>query len=344
MKKKKIDLCLFFSLNSPNTNIVYFSSYIGKGIFVITKSNNFLIVPEYEKEKTKNLDTKIHYVEKTKFLLKELSNQIKNIKKTGIEDDKLNLKLFKKIKNKIKGRYCDISIICREIRSKKEKKELNYIKKACNVTDSIFQKICNNFIFKTEDEIREFIIKECKKYNCDLAFPPIAASGIGTSEVHYEGSKKLTKGFLMLDFGARYNGYCSDMTRMLYLGQPSKKELEKFNLVLNTLNICESKSKKIKKFSTLYSLAIKLLKEDSIYFTHKLGHGIGLDIHELPNLYFDSNQKIEENIPFTIEPGIYFENNFGIRIEDTVVIENGKLKILTKSKKKLVILNEKTKL
>ena len=78
MKKKKIDLCLFFSLNSPNTNIVYFSSYIGKGIFVITKSNNFLIVPEYEKEKTKNLDTKIHYVEKTKFLLKELSNQIKN--------------------------------------------------------------------------------------------------------------------------------------------------------------------------------------------------------------------------------------------------------------------------
>lgn len=338
MKEKNIDLCLFFSLDVPNTNLIYFSGYEGKGVLAVTKSNHFLIIPEYEKAKAENISGRILYAEKSRFLLDVLKENAGNIKKTGTEEDKISVRLHKKIKNKIKGRYTDISGICREIRAIKDEEELSYIKKACSVTDSIFEKICTRFNFRTEDEIRDFIKTECKKNHCELAFPPIAASASGTSMVHYEGSKELQKGFLMLDFGAKYKGYCSDMTRMLYLGSPKKEELEKFELVLKTIRNCETSALDKKRFSELHKLAVEELGKESEFFTHYLGHGLGLDIHESPNLGPDSKELINESIPFTIEPGIYYPGKFGVRIEDTVIILNKKLLKLTKSKKELVII------
>ena len=338
MKEKKIDISLFLSFEKPNTNIIYFTDYSGKGILCVTKTKSFLIIPEYETEKITNKKVQIYISSKTKMLFDELILHIKNYKKIAIEEDLVSVYMFKKIKNKLKGRYYDVSSICKEIRTKKEVSELKKIKKACSVSDLIFEKICKNFKFKTEDEIREFIKKECEKNKCELAFPPIAASAEGTSKVHYEGSKKLKKCFLMLDFGAKYKGYCSDMTRMLYLGTPTKKEIEDYNLVLKTNKSCEKAVVVKKKFLELHNLAVEILEEKSKFFTHFLGHGLGLDIHESPTLGPDSKTKIKENIPFTIEPGIYFPNKYGIRIEDTLVLEKNKIKILTKSKKELVII------
>lgn len=338
MKEKKIDLSLFLSFENPNSNMIYFAKYSGKGIFCVTQKSFFLIVPEYEIEKTSNSKIKIYKTQKTKFLFDELVLHIKNFKKIAIEEDKISVYMFKKIKNKLKGRYCDISQACLEIRAIKDNIELNNIKKACSVTDLIFKKICGNFDFKTEDEICDFIKKECEKNNCNLAFPPIAASAQGTSKVHYEGSKKLKKGFLMLDFGAKYKGYCSDMTRMLYFGRPSKKEIDDYNLVLKTNIMCEKAVAVKNNFSELHNMAVEILGEKSMFFTHYLGHGLGLDIHESPNLGPESKAKIKERIPFTIEPGIYFPGKYGIRIEDTLVLEKNKINILTKSKKELVII------
>jgi Xaa-Pro aminopeptidase len=221
---------------------------------------------------------------------------------------------------------------------KKDSDEISHIKHACSVTDKIFTLICTNFNFTTEDEIRSFIESEAKKRVCELAFPSIAASGVGTSQVHYSGSKKLTNGFLMLDFGVKHKGYCSDMTRMLYLGKPKENQLADYALVLRTITDCEENIKRFKTFGSVHQHAVKILGKKSKYFTHGLGHGLGLDIHESPGLFPEDNTKIKDDVPFTIEPGIYFPKRYGIRIEDTVVMQDGRLEILTKSSKKIIVI------
>jgi len=339
MKSKNIELSLFLCFTEePNTNMIYFADYSGKGILAVTKKSAFILCPEYEKGKLPKNKIKKIKVEKTRLLFDELKEVLKNknINKTAVEDDKITVYMYKKIKKQLKGRYTDISTTCSKIRMVKEEKEISKIKKACKITDNIYSKIIKNFRFKTEDEIRSFIKTEAKKNNCDMAFPPIAASAEGSSEVHYKGSKKIKKGFLMLDFGVKYKGYCSDMSRMLYVGKPKKSEIEDFDLVLKTINKCEKS--KVKKFSELHVKANKILGKKAEFFTHFLGHGVGIDIHESPAVYEEDKNKVKENIVFTIEPGIYFPEKYGIRIEDTVIIKDKKIKTLTKSKKELVII------
>lgn len=336
MIRNDIDLSLILSLNEePSTNLGYFAGFFGVGILAVTRNDSFLIVPEYER--TKKSAVKKIVVEKKKRIFEKLSELFteKKFKKIGIEFNFCSVLIYQKLKKTVKGKYVDISKTCQEIRAVKTKEELNFIRKACDVTDNIYEKICSNFHFKTEDEIREFIASEARKNSCDLAFPPIAASNIGSREVHYNGHREIKKGFLMLDFGVKYNGYCSDMTRMLYLGKPNVEEIKDFELVLKTIDECENKVLKKKKFSEIYEESIRLLGNKAKYFTHGLGHGLGLDIHEFPSLYPEEKAEVEENIAFTIEPGIYLEK-YGIRLEDTVVIQNKKLVRLTKSKKNLV--------
>ncbi len=338
MIKSNVDLSLILSLNEePSTNLAYFSGFSGIGILAVTRKECFLIIPEYEKRKKSEIKKIV--VEKKKRIFEKLSELLgkTKLKTIGLEFSSCSILVFQKIKKMLRGRYKDISKTCQEIRAVKTDAELRNIKRACSVTDNIYRNICQNFNFKTEDEIREFITKEAKNNNCELAFPPIAASGIGSREVHYSGNKSLTKGFLMLDFGVKYNGYCSDMTRMLYLGKPDEEEIKDFELVLKTIDECENQVLKKKNFSEIYEDSIKLLGNKAKYFTHGLGHGLGLDIHEFPSLYPEEKAEIGENIAFTIEPGIYLEK-YGIRLEDTVIIRNNKLIRLTKSRKDLVII------
>ena len=338
LKGKKIDLALIFSFDEkPNSNMVYFANYVGIGVLAVLKNKFFLVVPDMEYERAKKTKIKVYKTDKKKRILETLTDLLKRnrIKKTGIEERKITLYLYKKLKKALKGRYLDVSDILSAIRMIKEKKELSYIKKACDVTDDVFSKICKNFKFKTEVELKEFIEKEIKKQGCELAFNPIVASSVNSAQPHYIPGEKIKKGFLLLDFGAKHKGYCSDMSRMLYIGTPKITELDNFNLVLDTLKKCESTN--VKKYSKLYKIAIDNLGGKAEYFVHALGHGVGIDIHEPPSLFTEDKNKIQNNVVYTIEPGIYFPNKYGIRIEDTVVMQ-GTLKILTKSKKDLVII------
>lgn len=339
LKLKKIDLALFWcDGEKKNTNIKYFTKYSGIGYLAVTKSKSFLLIPEYEEDKIKNKKIKYYIAEKKKYLIDQLAQKLKRtkIKKTAIEEDKITVYRYKQIKKRIKGRYTNISKICSEIRMIKDAKEIKYLKQACKVTDDVFSKIVKNFKkFKYEDDVRNFIKKEFKKQDCELSFPTIAASNIGTSFVHYEGNKIIQKGFFMLDFGATYKGYHADMTRMLYVGKPKKKELEDYILMLNTINECENSAASKKRFGDIDKVSKKMLSTKSYVCPHMLGHGVGLDIHERPSVYVDDKTKIQNNIVFTIEPGIYFPDKYGIRIEDTVMFQKGKLVILTKSSKEL---------
>ncbi|AJF61445.1 Xaa-Pro dipeptidase [archaeon GW2011_AR15] len=341
LEEKNIGAAFFFCLdNPPNVNMEYLAGYLGLGILVITQKSSFLLAPEMEYERALKTKLKVYKAEKKKFLLEILSRILSRSKidKAGIEENKCSVALYKRLKKSVKARYTDISGLCAEIRMVKEDKEIAYMQKASDVADRVFSDICRNFRFRSEGELKKFIEGNIRKAGCELSFPPIVASGKGSSQPHYAGDKKIENGFLLLDFGAKYRGYCSDMSRMLYMGNPTKEELGNYSLVLGVLAACESEVKEGVAFSELYNSAIKMFNSHAEFFTHALGHGVGLEIHEPPSLYSEDKKHIKENIVFTIEPGLYFPGKYGIRVEDTVVLKNSRLKILTKSKKELVII------
>lgn len=218
---------------------------------------------------------------------------------------------------------------------------INYIKKSCKITDKIFSLIIKNLKnnkFKTEIDIKNFIKNKAKEYNCKLSFKPVVAIGKNAAEVHHKANKtKLKKGFLVVDLGVKYKGYCSDMTRTLYIGKPSKREKKLYNLVLEAQITAFNHALPGVYAADIDAIARAALQKYYKNFIHGTGHGVGKKIHQAPNLKPRGRFKLKKNMVITIEPGLYFKKEFGIRIEDTVLVK-GKPVQLTKTSKKLVII------
>lgn len=218
--------------------------------------------------------------------------------------------------------------------------EIKKIQKACSETSKIFGK-CIQLIpkLKSEKEIKSCLAKEAKKKGYKIAYDVIVASGKNAANPHYEKCRsKLKRGFLVIDFGVKYKGYCSDMTRTVFLGKPAKKQRKLYNKVLNVQKKAIEMFRKNKTMGQADKYARKRLGKE---FIHCLGHGVGKKIHEPPLMRPDNKNKISNNACFTVEPGVYRKARYGIRIEDTLVKINNKIKILTPLSKKLVIIDNK---
>jgi Xaa-Pro aminopeptidase len=173
-----------------------------------------------------------------------------------------------------------------------------------------------------------------------MSFDTIAASGERSALPHGRASRATLpkRGFLMLDFGVLLNGYCSDMTRTLHLGSPKQEERGIYQAVLEAQEAavaavrpgvtCADVDEAARSVLRMYGLAEQ--------FTHSTGHGVGLEIHEQPRVGVGQKTRLEEGMVITIEPGVYLPGRFGIRIEDTVVVEREQARILTPSPKALI--------
>lgn len=219
--------------------------------------------------------------------------------------------------------------------------KISSITKACRITDSIFSKVIANFNrFTSEKETARFILTEITKRKLKPAFPPIiSTAGLHyPAEIHHKPKNRWSKGFCIIDMGVIYNGYRSDMTRMVYIGKPSKQELRLYNFLkkVQQKDIANAKPGRTTKELALFNK--RLLGRYSKHQYHGLGHGVGQKIHEKPTLSLRKkvpNYVLQKGDVITIEPGIYFNNQFGIRIEDTLVVGG---KVLTKSTKRLIVI------
>jgi len=366
LEKKKTDFALFYNIDSMggDDDIMYFSGYRGIGVLIVPKNKKpFLVVPEMEYGRVKNKIKVYKWTKKKRlfeFCLHLINkNKIKK-KKIGINKNIFTLNVYKSFKKYFKkNKIIDVSGLCGKAKEIKTEAEIKKIKKACSITGRLFSLLIKNikssknslnfsghkkshsdFLvnkkLKTEKDIVNFLDKKAKDFNCKLAFA-VVASGKGASVPHYEAQNiKLRKGFCVIDFGVRYKNYNSDMTRTIYIGKPSKKEI---NLYTFLLNIQKNIIKNIKindGCGRIYNSVREQLEKYSKNFNHGLGHGIGIKVHELPNLTDKSKDKIQKNMVFTVEPGIYFQNKFGIRIEDTVLMKEKAIR-LTKTTKDLLI-------
>ncbi|MBO5883476.1 MAG: aminopeptidase P family protein [Clostridia bacterium] len=224
--------------------------------------------------------------------------------------------------------------------------ELELISKAQEMTDQAFNHILTYISTdRTESEIAIELEYFMRSLGADgIAFKTIAVSGTASSLPHGVPSKnKLSRGFLTLDFGAKYQGYCSDMTRTVAIGKPTDEMISVYNTVLSAQKNALDNIRAGLSCRDADALARNIIADKGYgkAFGHSLGHGVGLFVHEEPRLSpsASADSLLEVGNVVTVEPGIYLEGRFGCRIEDMIAIEeNGQIRNFTKSPKELIVL------
>jgi len=347
MSAKKLDLALFFNLDGDNIdpNITYFSQYTGFGVLAIMQDKAVLVVPKAEYQRAKKTSRVKVVAAKEKLLDTLKTFTRRRVRRIGLDKNRVSMNLHAKIRKQIHAKAVDIAGMCQRVRAVKTPEEISYIKKACAATDEIINKTLLNFKqFKTETDVVAYLLNETNNMGLVTSFKPIVASGKNAAEPHHEATNKpLQKGFCVIDFGVKFKGYCADMTRTIYLGQPTEHEIELYHEVLSVQTTMIELCRAEKSFISINEKAHALFGEKSKYFTHLIGHGVGTEIHENPNPKKTVKRPITKLLPgsiITIEPGIYYPNKLGIRIEDDILITNNNPEILTKTGKNLLIIRK----
>ena len=343
-KDKKTSDAVLITSFSNRFYLTHFSS--SDGFVLATKEEVYLAVDfryyEMAKKKVKP-PFKVVLVEgRYSETLKEIVKK-HNVSNLWIEDKSLSiseLDFYKKIFPKVQFLY--VSAFFETLRSIKTLEELEFIKKAQEITDNAFSHILN-FISdkKTESEVALELEYFMRKQGADgIAFDTIAVSGKKSSLPHGTPSHVLLQkdAFLTMDLGAKYNGYCADMTRTVVLGRANDEMKRVYDTVLNAQKLALDKIRA----GVLGSEVDKGARE-YIYshgyegcFGHSTGHGLGIDVHEMPSFSPSYNKIIEKGCVLSVEPGIYIEDKFGVRIEDIVYVTDDGYENLTKSSKELI--------
>lgn len=300
---------------------------------LISKNEAYLITPLMLINYYKNL------CNKNKIKLKTITNKSKlfeflkdksNEGQTKIVIDKLSITLteFQILKKYLTNKLKIGTDPTENLRQIKDETEIDNIEKAQKLTAKILAKsirfLKNNWHKNiSEDDLACYIAETAAKYNCPkLSFDPVVASGINSTNPHHRPEQKIIKsGVLLIDLGVNYNGYCSDLTRTFFIGEPDSEFKTIYDIVLKTLSACRNKAKTAKNLYDLHTEAVKLFSKHNLsqYFIHSIGHGVGRQIHELPFADKKDKNNLTENTVFTLEPAVYLKNKFGIRIEDIII-------------------------
>ena len=231
--------------------------------------------------------------------------------------------------------------------SVKNEWELENIAKACDIAEISFNELLPEIKEgMTESEVAALLEYKMRKNGAQgLAFETIVAFGAHAAVPHHEtGTTKLCFGDeILIDFGCRVNGYCSDITRTFLFGDDGKHEAFKkaYDCVLAAHELAKEKIVAGMTGKEADAVARDYLKEKGYgeLFTHSLGHGLGLNVHEKPTLSPKGEQVLENGMVFSDEPGVYVAGEYGIRIEDTVTLKNGRImSFMSKTGKKLIII------
>jgi len=267
------------------------------------------------------------------------------IKRLAFEDCHLSYKQYMQYSEKLKvDEFVPLGGMIEELRSVKDETEISLIRKAVDIADEAFSHILG--VIRpgiTELDIADELERHMKRLGAEgPSFETIVASGKRASMPHGVASeKKIEYGDVVtLDFGAVYKGYCSDITRTVFVGKPGE-ELEKiYRIVLeaNRRGLEAVRNGILAKEAD--SAAREFIKEAGYgdNFGHGLGHGVGLEIHEDPTLSFRGDIVLKDGMVVTVEPGIYVADLGGVRIEDVAVVNGDNALVLTKSPKEMIIL------
>ena len=331
---------------SNPVNIKYLIGIEAEGTLLITLKENLFI-------------TDSRYVEAVNTILtiedEILVNDKKNLTKddyaaffmfcenVGFEENFVTYADYKDLLQRYRVNLTETENIIEGQRVIKEEREIKYIERACELTDKCFEHLKSFIkIGMTEKEIAFEIERFYRLNGADgVSFEPIVASGHNSSMPHaIPGNRKIKDGDLILiDMGCKYKGYCSDMTRMIFVNYMEDEYKEPYEICLRNNEEAEKEVRDGQSLKAITQNSNNDLKANGYVPLHALGHGVGLDVHEEPFFGIVYEQQLKENMVVTVEPGVYRTGQYGIRIEDTVLV--GKLGItrLTKSPKEPTIIH-----
>lgn len=265
------------------------------------------------------------------------------VKVLGFEEEYLTVAELRNYEMNLDAKLVAKNAEIHGFRAKKEPWELDLMCKAQNITDKAFSEVLGRVkVGMTEKELQAELIYCLLKNGADgMSFDPIVVSGPNTSMPHgVAGDRKIQSGdFITLDFGAMYKGYCSDMTRTFAVGYATEEMTKVYETVLQAQLAGIAASKAGVTGKDVDGVARKVIEDAGYgeYFGHGYGHSLGMEVHELPSLSPRGEQKIEENMLASAEPGIYLPGKFGVRIEDVVVFKENGCENITHSPKNLII-------
>lgn len=343
MDKEKLDAFLIISA----ANRRYFSGFTGSnGYLIITKNESILITDQRYTEQAAlqapGFTIVTHGIDAFGTCAEVLEKV--NPNRIGYETKRITDFHFRKWQ----GLQSNIAWIPTEdvgmkLRAVKEPNEIEWIKKSIAIAEKAFLETMKWIsIGVTEREIMVELEYQMKKLGSDgVAFDTIVASGKRSSLPHgYPTDKKIELGDpIVIDFGAVYQGYMSDITRTIWVGEPDQEHQMLFDQVLEAQ---EAAVLAIKPGMTGMEIDqvhrdVFLRHEIEAYSLRGLGHGVGLEIHEEPRVVMKNTDVIEENMIFTVEPGIYIPDFGGIRTEDMVLVTKEGARVLTSLPKRILI-------
>lgn len=333
-------------------NIRYLSGFAGTDSYLYLSSKRQVILTDSRytlQAEEEGKDCEVRTIKGERVygaLLKELLEEDK-VKRLGFEDGVMTWQLVKKLQEAAgdkwgEERWVPLGEDLSLLRAVKDEGEIEKLARAEQIGDEAFSYILTQIKPGiTELEIAAKLEYYMKSHGAqEKGFDTIAASGLHSAMPHAVPSEKvLEKGdFLTLDFGCKYQGYCSDMTRTVVIGKAGEKQKEIYKIVLEAQETALAGLRSGMTGAEGDALARKVIEEAGYgdYFGHGLGHSVGLEIHEKPALSPKDQTILRPGIIETVEPGIYIPGFGGVRIEDmTVITENG-IKNLTSSPKELI--------
>ncbi len=338
------------ALIESGVNRYYFTGFPSTaGVLLILRDAAYFLIDfrYYHKAKAQVKDCTV--IEMKRFVpqLQELFSR-HHVMMVGVESESMTLSEYRRYQEQFPDVYFDkgeeLQSLITELRQVKSPQELAKIRAAQAVTDAAFTHILNTIhIGMTELEVAWELESYMRTHGADgLAFDTIAASGENSASPHATPTERpLQSGdFLTMDFGARVDGYCSDMTRTVAIGTPTEKMCQMYDLTLQAQNASFSVLKAGAVCKDVDAAARETYAAAGLaeHFGHGLGHSVGLEIHESPACNTRDETKLKAGMLMTVEPGLYLPNEFGVRIEDLTVVTEDGYENLTHSPKELIIL------
>ncbi len=311
-------------------------------LLIPQKENPTIIVPSFEKERIQH-NTKIENIiswsdgEDPYDYVKRITGE--KINTIAIEDS-VSYGILYKLENKIKiTKRVPITPYLSELRLRKDENEIKYMKEAGKIIEKALED-GYNYIKEgmSELDVAKYLEDRIVEYGGTPTFT-IIQFGPNSAIPHAESSRKKLKRneMVLIDFGCSYKGYNTDQTRMAVYGRATEKHKEIYNIAQEAQEAAIKYDKAGVTAESVDKTARDVIEKKGYgkYFIHRLGHGIGIEVHEPPYIVQGNKQTLDANMTHSIEPGIYILNEFGVRIEDLVRITENGVEIITFSKKEL---------
>ena len=326
-------------------NVKYLTGLEAEGLLLITRKENVYITDSRYIEYVNNTITPFDeiVVDDFKNISKDdYENFFMFCENVGFEEKYVTYANYKKYMHTYKiNNFVEAECLMEKLRVIKDNEEVENIKKACKVTDECFE-----YLLKyikpgmTEKQIAKRIESYYNENAEGISFAPIVASGENSSKPHSMPSERKieSKDIITIDMGCKINGYCSDMTRTIFVGEITEEQKKIYNLVLKNQQLSLNEMKDGASIKDITKIVTSNFGLYDYNLVHSLGHGVGLEIHEPPYIRELNDNVLKEKMVITNEPGIYIAGNFGIRIEDTLLVTKDEPEVLTKSDKNFVVI------